>query len=291
MRTLIKFFLTYGIYFLFVLLELGALLLIVNNNHFQRSAFLSSCNRISATAYKYNQVVVDYFSLSRVNDELAKENTLLRNQNMLLENQLYSLHFDSIKRQNIKLAPDKEFVAYTAKAINNSTNKLNNFITLNKGWDDSIKVEMSVTNTQGVVGIVKAVSRHFSVVMPIINGKAQISCKIKGISTNSQNSVGTVKDIGYLKWEGEDPLFANMLDVPRHVPIKQGDTIVTSGYSGYFPEGIMVGTIESLSNADNDNYYDIKVRLSVNFSTISYVNVFDYKHKIDQENLEKETRE
>jgi rod shape-determining protein MreC len=286
MKTLIKFFLTYGVYFLFALLEVGSLLLVVNNNKFQQSVFFTSCNDVSAKIYEVNQSIWDYFGLKQVNQELAIENAALKNKLILLDNQYNSLKVDSQRKKSIVLDPEKEYICYSAKVINNSINKLQNYITLNRGWNDGIKEEMSVINSQGVVGIVKTVSEHFSVVMPILNPKAQISCKIKGKVITANDSLGVIKDIGSLKWSGEDYRYANMIQVPRHVPVKKGDTIVTSGYSDFFPEGILVGTVEGFSKSSDDNYYNIKVKLSVNFKTVSYVDVLEYKHRKEQEQLQ-----
>lgn len=231
MKTLIKFFLKYGIYFLFLLLEIGALLLVVNYNHFQRSVFLSSCNTISAKTYEYNQAVWGYFNLRQVNKELSEENAYLRQRLIHLDNEVHSAKLDSSSLVSF-LSPEKEITCYSARVINNSTNKLVNYITLNRGKRDGIRPEMCVINGQGIVGVVTTVSERFSVVMPILNSRSLISCKIKGYSR--QDTVGVVKDIGSLQWNGEDYRFAQMVQVPRHVDIKRGDTIVTSGYSDFF---------------------------------------------------------
>jgi rod shape-determining protein MreC len=103
MKTLIKFFLTYGIYFLFGILEISSLLMVVNYNHFQRTVFLSSCNNISATLYSYNQSVWDYFGLKQVNEELSAENAALRSKLILAESQLSGLKVDSSKKVSIRL--------------------------------------------------------------------------------------------------------------------------------------------------------------------------------------------
>jgi rod shape-determining protein MreC len=162
-----------------------------------------------------------------------------------------------------------------------------NYITLNKGRNDGIRVEMTVISAQGVVGIVKAVSDHFSVVMPLLNKWAQISCKIKVKTKTQIDSIGAVKDIGSLKWDGVDYRYASMLQVPKHVNVHKGDTIVTSGYSDFFPEGVLVGTVDGFESGSDDNYYNIKVRLSVNFKTVTYVKVLDYKHRREQLKIER----
>ncbi|MBN2829898.1 MAG: rod shape-determining protein MreC, partial [Candidatus Cloacimonetes bacterium] len=202
-----------------------------------------------------------------------------------LDNQFHTIKSDSVRIATHFIDPEKEFICHSARVINNSTNKLLNYITINRGSENGIRPEMCVINSDGVVGIVTTVSNHFGVVMPILNPNTLISCKIKS-RISHQDTVGVVKDIGSLLWDGKDYRFAKMVQVPRHVNIKKGDSIVTSGYSDFFPEGIMVGVIEDYEKANDDNYYEIKVRLSVNFRTVSYVNVMDYLHKEEQEKLE-----
>lgn len=286
MKTLLKFFITYGIYIIFVLLEVGSLLLVVNNNHFQHSVFLTSCNNISATIYDYNHSIIDYFSLKQTNEELSAENAILKNQVLKAENLLQAIAQDSLQRTTYTLDPEREYTCFAAKVINNSTNKLLNYMTLNRGYKDGIRREMTVISARGVVGIVKAVSQNFAVVMPLLNSNTKISCKLKGKNKILADSVGVVKDIGSLVWDGYDSRFANMIQVPRHVKIKEGDRIVTSGYSDFFPEGILVGYVEDFEKAGDDNYYDIKVRLAVNFKTVSYVQVLDYKNRRQQKSIE-----
>jgi rod shape-determining protein MreC len=286
MKTLIKFFLTYGIYFIFVLLEVGSLLLVVNNNHFQHSVFLTSCNKISGSIYTYNHSVIDYFRLKQTNEELSVENAMLRNRVIKAENHLKSVTQDSLRKTSYHTNPEEAFTCYSAKVINNSTNKLLNYITLNRGYKDGIRKEMTVISARGVVGIVKAVSQRFAVVMPLLNSNTKISCKLKSKDNILGDSVGVVKDIGSLVWDGYDSRFASMVQVPRHVKIKEGDRVVTSGYSDFFPEGILVGYVEDYEKASDDNYYNIKVRLAVNFKTVSYVQVLDYKNRREQKGLE-----
>lgn len=274
MRTLIRFLLQYGVYFLFVLLETISFLLIVNHNQFQKSVFLSSSNKVIGSIYAYQQSVYDYFSLARTNGDLAEENVALKNQIVLLQNQLVSLSTDSTKG-NLHIAPEKDVKFLSAKVVNNSTSKLQNYITLNAGSVSGVSPEMGVINEDGVVGIVQTVSDNFSVVIPILNPKSKISCKLK-----RSNYFGT------LAWNGVDYRFAELIDVPRHVQLAVGDSVLTSGYSSVFPEGIMVGKVESFSKKESDNYYKIKVRLAVNFRTLSYVKVIHYLHQSEQKKLE-----
>lgn len=285
MGNIIRFFTKYGIYFWFLILEVFALVLVVNHNFFQKSVYLTSCNEFTSSIYQKNQAITEYFFLGTVNEELAAENVMLKNQLIAAQNKLRGIENDSIREQNYRIDPERQYKVYPAKVINNSTNKLRNYITINRGSIDGIRKDMSVISNKGVVGIVKTVSKNFAVVIPILNPESKISCKLKA-KTSKNDTVGLIKEIGSLEWNGKDSRFAQMVQVPRHVKLNKGDTIITSGYSGYFPEGILVGTVENFENASNNNFYNINVRLSVNFRTISYVKVMKGYNKEEQVKLE-----
>jgi rod shape-determining protein MreC len=139
---------------------------------------------------------------------------------------------------------------------------------------------MGVVSEEGVVGIVKTVSKNFSVVIPILNPKIEISCKFK------RNNYS-----GGLLWSGEDYRFANLTDIARHVELALGDTLITSGLTNTFPEGVPVGYIEDFKIKESDAYYKIKVKLAVNFRTLSHVKVINYLNYKEQKNLEKKAEE
>jgi len=173
-----------------------------------------------------------------------------------------------------------EYEFISAKVINNSTNKLQNYITLNKGLRDGIKVDMGVIGDEGVVGIIKTVSDKFSVVIPVLNDKIKINCKFK------KNNYS-----GPLQWPGVDYRYAELKDIARHVEFSLGDSLVTSGFTNTFPEGIPVGTIENFNIKESEAYYNIKVKLAVNFRTLSHVKVINYKNYNEQRILEKAAEE
>ena len=71
--------------------------------------------------------------------------------------------------------------------------------------------------------------------------------------------------------------------MPRHTVYKAGDTIVTSGYSTSFPEGIPVGVILNQVRSSDDSFFTFKVKLTTDFRTLSAVRVIRdiYKQEID----------
>ena len=118
----------------------------------------------------------------------------------------------------------------------------------------------------GAVGIVYQASAHYAIVMPLLNSKSNISCKIKSSGY-----------FGYLRWDGKDARYTYLYDLPRHAECHPGDTIVTSGYSSIFPEGLMVGVVEDIEDSHDGLSYLLKVRLSADFGRVRDVRVIARK--------------
>jgi rod shape-determining protein MreC len=276
MKNLINFLINYSVVFLFLVLEIISFSMIVNNQEYQKSVFLSSSNTVVSTLYEWNNSIVEFFKLRAANDNLSEENTALKNQIILLQNELATLQKSGTDSIHFDIPPEMEYKFIAAKVINSSTNKLQNYITLNKGMKDGVKVDMGVISDEGVVGIVKTVSNRFSVVIPALNPKIQISCKFKNSNYN-----------GSLLWSGEDYRYSNLTDIARHVKLAMGDTLITSGLTSTFPAGIPVGTIEDFNIKESDAYYNIKVKLAVNFRTLLHVKVINYLNYNEQQEIEK----
>jgi rod shape-determining protein MreC len=280
MKNLINFLIHHSGLLLFIILEIISFIMMINSQEYQKSVFLSSSNAVVATLYNWTNSVGEFFKLRNANNQLSSENTDLKNQIIDLQNKLNAFKPSLTDSLNFELSPENEYRFISAKVINNSTDKFQNYLTLNKGSKDGIKPDMGVVSSEGVVGIIKSVSPHFSVVIPILNPKIQISCKFKRTDYT-----------GSLVWNGEDYRYANLVDIARHVDIRLGDTIVTSGFTRTFPEGIPVGIVENYNIKESDAYYNIKVKLAVNFRTLTYVNVINYLNYQEQKQLEEKTYE
>ena len=280
MKNLINFLIQYSVVFLFLFLEIISFTLIVKNQDYQKSVFLSSSNSMVSGMYEWSNSVVEFFKLRAANNNLSEENTALKNQIINLQNKLSTLKPEVSDSIHFRIPPEMEYQFISAKVINSSTNKLLNYITLNKGAIDGIKIDMGVISDEGVVGIVKTVSKRFSVVIPLLNPKIEISCKFKRSNYS-----------GGLLWSGQDYRYANLTDIARHVQLTLGDTLITSGLTSTFPEGIPAGTIEDFKIKESDAYYQIKVKLAVNFRTLSHVKVINYLNYQEQKELEKRSEE
>jgi len=257
MKNLLHFIVRFHFTILFIVFELFCLLLLVNYNNYQKSQFLNSSNSISGGIYEKVSSVTDYLSLAKTNEELSRENAKLNN---LLGSSFKSsvdssfMYSDTLYRQ--------QYIYRTAKIINNSVNKQLNYITLNKGRIHGIESDMGVVTANGVVGVVKSVSENYSSVISLLNSRIKISAKIK------KNDY-----FGSLSWDGKDYRKALLLDIPFHVQVRKGDTIVTSGFSSTFPEGLTLGIIDEVLTSSGSNFQEVKVLLSNDFKSLSYVKV------------------
>lgn len=277
MKNLIHFFVKYSVIFLFVILEIISVILISNNKGYQRSVLLSSTNSVTGWMYEVSSGFFEFFKLKNANANLAEENTALKNQVTFLENQLAN-YTDSVyiaDWKTIKVEPNREYEYIPAKVIRNTTHLTQNYITLNKGANQGIKPDMGVVSDEGVVGIVQSVSSKFSKVIPILNPQTIINSKFK-----SSNYYGPVI------WDGKDYRYAKLNDIARHVRFSLGDTLVTSGLVKTFPEGILIGTIDNYEIKESDAYYNIQVKLAVDFRMLTHVQVINYLNYEEQSKLE-----
>ena len=248
--------------FTFLLLLILSVLLTVDAHTYQKNKLLNLANQVTGNLYEYTSSVQDYF-------KLRKENEILWDENKRIRNELSNLKVrDTLKDEALfTSATDTLFSYIKSKVISNNYQKNFNFILLNKGISDSVKVDMSVISAKGVIGIVEGVSQNYARVISLLNKSLSINARISKTS-----------HFGSLKWDGTSPYYSRLLDVPRSAAPQVGDTIVTGGNSLIFPEGITIGIIKDYKLNKNTGYYNIKVEFSNDFTSISKVYVVDNKH-------------
>ena len=263
MRNLIQFLLRYSNFLIFLILEVVAFILICTCNEYQQSAVWSGANRLAAGTNNIKTTIAEYFGLREENAALAEENARLKAELMLLANDLEA----TAERDSSYVYSHLDWDYIPAKVIGLSTNKQHNYLTINKGARDSIEVDMGVIGADGVVGIVSAVGEKYALVVPIIHTKISISSRLK---SNGQ--------IGGTAWDGRNYRFVNLTEMARHVVVNQGDTVVTSGLTDVFPEGLLVGIVTETELSTGDNYHQTVVKLSTDYKALKYVQVLRNKN-------------
>ena len=264
MRNLIEFLARQHHWFVFVLLEAISLTLLFSYNNYQSSVWFSSANVVVGRIYDWSSQLEHFFSLTKVNEELTARNIALEEKISDLSEKLTAVTKDSSYVKDSLLLPVQEMKLIPAKVVSNSIIRPDNLMTINKGSKDGVKKDMGVVCGTGVVGIVYLVSPQYSVVIPLLNTKSNISCKIENREY-----------FGYLIWQGGATDIAYVDDIPRHARFKLNENIVTSGYSSIFPPGIKVGKILHVYNSADGVSYRLSVKLSTNFSTLRDVSVVD----------------
>lgn len=257
MRNLLDFLARHNHWFVFVLLEVLSAVLLFKYNSYQGSVWFSSANAVSGRVYEASAAVGQYFSLVTVNRQLTQRNVYLEREVARMAQEHAEATADSSYLQRLQNNQTNRYRSVPARVVSSSLDRLNNFITIDKGEADGVKKDMGVVCGTGIVGIVYLTSAHYSVVIPVLNSKSNISCSIRGRGY-----------FGYLHWMGGVPDEAYLDDVPRHARFRIGDVIVTSGYSSVFPPGMLVGKVMRVYNSANGLSFRLRIKLTTDFGNL-----------------------
>lgn len=312
MKNLFAFLFRYRGILVFALLEVLSLALLLTNSSYQRAAFFNSANAYAGEVLARRTQVTDYFRLAELNQQLARENARLRQQlypaefarreadslpvgRDTLGRLLYRRVLKDTARAVAKVgalpaaarpdslllggqrvaARDPEYPLVPARVINNSLRSVDNYLTLNVGAVDGVRQGLGVVSADGVVGRVQVVSQHYATVTSLLHSQTTISAKLQRDGT-----------FGSVKWPGDDFTHALLDYIPRQNRLVRGDTVVTSGYNAIFPEGVLVGTVDSFVKEPDKNFWTVRVKLAVDFSKLTYVYVVQARPKAERDTVE-----
>ena len=272
MSSLFQFLYKHLHWIVFIVLEIICFVLLFSYNSFQGSVYLSTANEVTARLLNGKDRVTTYFGLAEKNRLLAEQNAQLLQRIVELESMTALHHLDSLAQvEAVERVHRAGYHISPAQIIDKSVNKTDNYFTLDRGTADGVAPDMGVMGVDGVVGVVYKCTEHYSLVMPLLNGDSYTSCKVLGS-----------KDVGILQWHGGDARYAMLHDLPRYSNVEVGDTIVTSGNSSFFPEGVMVGTVVEAHPSADGLYMTLKVQLSTQFANLEHVFVV---RKMDADEL------
>lgn len=255
---------------LFLVLQVFSMIVLFSENNFHRKEFIRHSSDFAGYIYSKRDEFTSYLRLAEINDQLAIENANLRS--VLPENYITSdtaVYRAQGARQQYTYTP--------AKVVNATVSRKRNYLTLNKGYAEGIGIEMGVIANGSIVGIVSSVSENYAIVMPILHTKFQGSVKMKGTG-----------EFGILEWLGGDPLFAFVKEIPKHVYINVGDTVVTTGFSSHFPEGMLIGSVEALEDKPEENFHRVKVKLATDYRKVAWVQVVKNLQKMEIDSLQQQ---
>ena len=259
---------------IFLLLEVLSGLLLFKYNSYQGSIWFTQANTAAAYVHEWEAKAFAYIRMPAENAELVQRNILLQHETDSLRHLLADALKDSSateKKQNTLLQDIKLIPAHI---VDNSVRNRDNLLVINAGSNAGVEPEMGVVSGTGVVGIVSAVTPHYSLVISILNSHSSISCRLRRTDY-----------FGYLKWKGGNTLRAYMEDVPRHAHIKVGDIVETSGFSNVFPAGIFLGKVAKIKNSSDGLAYELEILLGTDMSNLRHVNVISDLNKKELDSL------
>jgi rod shape-determining protein MreC len=265
---------------IFLVLQVVSMALLVKYNSSQQARFMELAYEFTGRIEKRYTGITSYFSLGENNRRLAAENNALRNQ--LRQN--FTTIDTSARLVRDTLRVDSSLVMRKyfwrgARVINNSVSGQNNYITLERGRLQGIQPEMAVVSASGIVGIVSDVSDNMAIVMSLLHRKSATSVMLKNTGTN-----------GILDWDGKNPGLLQLNGIPKSVPLKVGDTLLTSSISLNFPPGLMVGTIARVEKDTEGNNYKLQVKPGTNFYSVDYVDIIENLFLKEQREIEARSR-
>jgi rod shape-determining protein MreC len=246
---------------LFIILQIICIRIIITGKTNISKSLINSSNKVVGTIYQKKQDVSEYFFLKESNDSLLAENARLRYKLMQeIKDIPITDSNGTVTYKKDSVIKNIRYHYFAAKVIQNSFDEPNNYLTIDKGRYNGIKIGMAVLSNNSIVGKVVNVSEHFAVVKSIISQRFRVSARI---------SDGT---IGYITWPDFDSKFAQLNDMSQNIKVKMGDSVFTTGYS-MFPPDVLIGRIAQATATSEG--YNLKVFLTTNFRRLNYVYVVE----------------
>lgn len=258
----------------FLALELLSGFLLFQFNSYQGSVWFTQANTVSGGVLELQQELLSYVHLKEQNDLLTQQNIDLQYELQQLREAYATIRHDSTYGELRQQSLFEQYHLIPAHVVGNSVNRLDNYLTINRGSADGVHPEMGVVSGTGIVGIVAKVTPHYALVMSLLNSRSSISCRIRG--TNY---------FGYLKWSGGRTLRAHIDDIPRHARCQVGDAVETNGFSNVFPAGIFIGRVAQIHDSADGLAYQLEIQLSTDIAKAHSVSVISDYDRAERDSL------
>ncbi len=197
---------------------------------------------VSKVGYSVRQAatsISELLNVYRHNQALRAENDNLRraiidNTEIVAENVRLKALLDYRKA-----APQFDMVIATVVARDPSA--WTNIIVINRGTDHGIAKDMAVVTPQGLVGSVVQAYRSSAKVQLILDPRSAVG----GLVQRPESRVAAIVEGNAAK-----PFAPKMVNIARDADIIKGDKIITSGFGGIYPKGILIGEVTDVINEE-----------------------------------------
>lgn len=276
MKNIFLFIRAYFTFICFLVLQVLSIVLLSSSSKSHEAFFASSANEvIGKINTRYNEFT-SYFTLKEINRQLAEENNRLKNElktNFEWPDSSKKIILDSLYRDSSHHF--RKFSFLPAKVVGNTVSSQTNYLILERGSKQGVKKGMSVVGPQGIVGVVIEVFENYSKVMSLLNRNSKVSAMLKNDNVS-----------GSIEWDGADPSYLILKNIPKSSKVVKGDSVVTSSYSANFPSHLLIGTIAAIGADPAANFYTLKIKTATNFYSLQYVYLVDNIFYAEQIKLE-----
>lgn len=256
MLKLIEFIKKIYLPLLFVVLEIVAIRYYAHSNSYAEARLLATSNSVVGGVYGSISGVGEYFGLRKRNRVLLKEMAELQNELTRYREQAVYDQLDSLG-----LEVETKYSYMTARVVRNTVSRQHNFLTLNKGLRDGVETDMAVITPDGaMVGYVVSCSERYAVAISILNTDFNASGKLAGDGHS-----------GSIYWEGFDSHRVKMHELSKYALVEVGDTIVSTGFSHFFPEDITIGYVERMEVDEPTSSFKLELRLAADMTRLQDV--------------------
>ena len=224
------------------------------------SPFQSAITSISNVTKKIGVISWEMVTVYEQNKMLRSEVEQLRQRDVNV-NEIMAENTRLTNILNYKNAV-KQFDTAVAKIISYDSSNLTNSITINLGAKDGMKKNMPVITPQGLVGTIVAVYEHSAKVQLILDPRSAVGAIIQRPES---------RVIGIMQGSVGVQTLAKMLNIPRDADVVVGDNVLTSGYGGLYPKGIVIGEVVEVTNEAGGLLKYATVKTAVDFYRIEEV--------------------
>ena len=131
-------------------------------------------------------------------------------------------------------------------------------VIVDKGHADGLRRGMPVVSSLGVVGQIIEVSGRQSRLLLIIDRNSGVDALVQRTRAR-----------GIVKGTSQDECY---LDYVLHADdVRAGDLVVTSGYDGIYPKGLLIGTVEAVDFKGGDFFKEVQITPAVDFDKLEEV--------------------
>ena len=272
MGFLIRLFSKNGLFLFFLFLQLIAVTLIFSRNSMQQSFAAGQATAFNAWVSGYIDQGTSYLKLKQINEDLVAQNKALMAQ-VYGKGQSGNPQF---RRVTDTIGGGQIYTFVDADIVNNSITRNDNYFTIDRGKRHGVFPKMGVIAPNGIAGIVVNTTKNYALVQSVLSvNKIKINAALKNTGY-----------FGTLTWKGDNSRTMHLADIPKYVPLKVGDTVLTDGKSSIFPQGIMIGKVAGYEVDSKTGYWDISVELNQKMGNLQKVFVVRNLKKLELKQIQ-----